>query len=250
MKVAFLFFALLLVVSTAYSQGMVAIPAGEFTPLYGSTKGVKQKERVESFDMDIYPITVGEYQSFLRKFPQWKKQNIKKIFSGKDYLRSWKGDRPSPTIDQKSPITEISWFAAKAYCSAQGKRLPTIMEWEYAASNDLQKNQDMTKKILDWYAEPNSERLGKVGSTFENKFGIWDLHGLIWEWTLDFNSSMVTGESRGDSSLEKSMYCGSGSINAAKVDDYAAFMRFAMRSSLKANYATKNLGFRCVRSIQ
>lgn len=237
-------------VSVAFSQGMVTIPTGEFTPLYGSAKGVKQKERVEAFDMDIYPVTVKEFQAFLKTHPQWQKQSIKKIFSGKDYLRSWKGNNPPKSVDMNSPITEISWFAAKAYCNSLKKRLPTIMEWEYAASNDLQKNENITKKILDWYAEPNTGKLNKVGSTFENKYGIWDLHGLIWEWTMDFNSSMVTGESRGDSSLEKSMYCGSGSINAANVEDYAAFMRFAMRSSLRANYATKSLGFRCVRSTK
>jgi formylglycine-generating enzyme required for sulfatase activity len=77
-------------------------------------------------------------------------------------------------------------------------------------------------------------------------YGISDLHGLVWEWTLDFNSSLVTGESRGDGSLERSLYCGSGAAGAADFEDYAALMRYAFRSSLEARYAVGNLGFRGV----
>jgi len=83
-----------------------------------------------------------------------------------------------------------------------------------------------------------------VGSGFRNAWGVDDLHGLVWEWTLDFNSALVSGESRGDASLEKSLFCGSGASNAADFADYAAFMRFAFRASLEAHYTTANLGFR------
>ena len=61
----------------------------------------------------------------------------------------------------------------------------------------------------------------------------------------DFNTALVTGESRGDTGLERRLFCGAGSIGSADSKDYASFMRFAFRSSLKAAYTTKNLGFRC-----
>jgi formylglycine-generating enzyme required for sulfatase activity len=76
-----------------------------------------------------------------------------------------------------------------------------------------------------------------------------DLHALVWEWTLDFNSALVSGESRGDASLDRTLYCGAGASNAADFADYAAFMRFAYRASLEANYTTGQLGFRTARSV-
>jgi len=53
-------------------------------------------------------------------------------------------------------------------------------------------------------------------------------------------------ESRGDASLERSLYCGNGAVGAADFEDYAAFMRYAFRSSLEARYNVANLGFRGV----
>ena len=78
-----------------------------------------------------------------------------------------------------------------------------------------------------------------------NDAGVWDLHGLVWEWVEDFNSSLVTGESRADAALERSLFCGSGALGASAFLDYAAFMRQALRSSLRASYTMRNLGFRC-----
>lgn len=74
-----------------------------------------------------------------------------------------------------------------------------------------------------------------------------DLHGLIWEWVEDFNTIFVTGESREDSSFNKNMSCGAGAMSGADKENYAAFMRFAFRSSLKGKSSAWNLGFRCVR---
>jgi formylglycine-generating enzyme required for sulfatase activity len=79
-------------------------------------------------------------------------------------------------------------------------------------------------------------------------YGARDLHGLVWEWTLDFNSALVTGESRGDSALERTLYCGSGAMGSADFENYPAFMRYAMRSSLEARYNVASLGFRGVRN--
>jgi sulfatase modifying factor 1 len=60
---------------------------------------------------------------------------------------------------------------------------------------------------------------------------------------------MVTGESRGDSGLERDLFCGAGAVGAKETTDYAAFMRQALRSSLKANNTTTALGFRCARDV-
>ena len=76
---------------------------------------------------------------------------------------------------------------------------------------------------------------------------IGDLHGLVWEWTSDFNSAIVTGDARGDTGLERNLFCGAGSLGAKDTGNFPAFMRFGMRSSLKASYTVHNLGFRCAK---
>jgi formylglycine-generating enzyme required for sulfatase activity len=91
--------------------------------------------------------------------------------------------------------------------------------------------------------------LADVSTARPNFHGARGLHGLVWEWVDDFNTAMVTGESRGDSGLERDLFCGSGSVGARDTGNYAAFMRQALRSSLKANNTTTSLGFRCARTF-
>ena len=75
------------------------------------------------------------------------------------------------------------------------------------------------------------------------------MHGLIWEWNSDFNTALVTGESREDSSRNRGLFCGAGALSAEDKENYAAFMRFAFRSSLKGNSTSSNLGFRCAKDV-
>jgi formylglycine-generating enzyme required for sulfatase activity len=98
--------------------------------------------------------------------------------------------------------------------------------------------------VLAWFTRPTPENLPKAGAGRPNFFGVRDLFGLVWEWVDDFNTAMVTGESRADTGLERDLFCGSGAAGARDPSDYAAFMRAGYRSSLRANYAVPNLGFR------
>jgi formylglycine-generating enzyme required for sulfatase activity len=234
---------------------MVKIPAGSYQPLFSqpSSPNLKSKNnvvRVASFYIDRYPVTNAQFLEFVKKNPQWQKSKISLLYAEKNYLAHWPGDLQIKPEQKKQPVTNVSWYAASDYCDALGKSLPTVDQWEYVAGaeffkKDL-KNTTLTQKILDWYSKPDSQQLGLVGSTLKNKYGVYDLHGLIWEWTEDFNSAMVTGESRGDSAIDRKFYCGGGAVGSSDFKDYVAFMRFAMRSSLKAKYTLSTLGFRCV----
>jgi sulfatase modifying factor 1 len=220
---------------------MVLIPSGYYESLFKDDSF--EKEKVEKFYLDVYPVTNAEYLEFVKANPEWQKSNVKKIFADISYLRNWKSDLElGENVNPESPVTYVSWFAAKAFAEWNGKRLPTVAEWEYVAS--VEKD---IKKVLDWYSKISPDNVPPVGSTDKNGFGIYDMYGLIWEWTYDFNSALVTGESRGDGNLEKNLFCGSGSSNSRNVEDYPAFMRYGYRSSLKANYTTHNLGFRCAK---
>ena len=130
----------------------------------------------------------------------------------------------------------------KAWDLAPRRRLPTLAEWELAARSDATTT---VARILSWYGRPLRGPLPSVGSTAAQANGVWDLHGLVWEWVNDFNTALVTGESRADAGLDGNLFCGSGALGASSFDDYAAFMRYAFRSSLKAHYTVPNLGFRC-----
>jgi formylglycine-generating enzyme required for sulfatase activity len=88
-----------------------------------------------------------------------------------------------------------------------------------------------------------------TGTGQPNYWGVRDLHGLIWEWIADFNTAMVTDDSRSDGVLDARLFCGTGAQSARNVNDYPAFMRFAFRSSLRADYCVRNLGFRCAKDL-
>lgn len=243
----------LLVQSHAYGQSgsMVSIKGGEFVPLYGT----KTEVPVKDFEMDVFPVTNEQFVEFVKKNPRWKRSQVKKLFADENYLKDWKNDETlGDEMLKNSPVTNVSWYAAKNYCECQGKRLPTVDEWEYVAMSnktkaDAREEKDYNKFILGWYESPNTFRK-PIGETFKNYWGVYDMHGLVWEWTLDFNSVLISGESRSDSTGENNLFCGAAAIGATDLMNYAAFMRYAFRGSMKANYAIKNLGFRCVKDIK
>lgn len=220
---------------------MVQVPAGTYTPFYPDKEAASGPVHVESFFMDVYPVTNDEYLQFVKHYPQWRKSKIKRALADPHYLKNWKRDLQfSDSKMTNSPITFVSWFSAKAYCESSGKTLPTVDQWEYAAYDNGRSEKELKERVLKWYSEPNPRNLPHVGSTEKNGFGIYDLQGLIWEWVYDFNSP--TGG-------ESGAFCGAGAGSAKDSRDYVSYMRFAFRSSLKGSYTTANLGFRCVKEV-
>ncbi len=240
---------------------MAAIPAGVYRPLYKPSELNPQRHPgatapsgeipVAPFFLDIYPVTNADYLAFLRGNGKWQRSRIARIFADTGYLNSWAGDlEPGPQAPPERPLVNVSWFAARAYCQWRGGHLPTTAQWEHAASatetsGDGRFDPAFAQRILAWYARPMPAVPPPVGSVFRNVWGVYDLHGLVWEWVRDFNTALVSGESRGDSGLERGIYCAAGSIGAVNGNDYAAFMRYAFRSSLEASYTAASLGFRC-----
>ncbi len=259
-----LFFSMMSFVGVAMpihlEADMALIPAGSYRPLYIEPKAknpteakpqsrIKRRDAVTvaEFLLDKTPVTRAEFVKFVSKNPQWAKSKIKRLFAETSYLKDWKGDFDLGSEQStESPVRFVSWFVARTYCRAQGKRLPTLNEWEYAASQ-FSHLKDINQTVLDWYSKPNPEKYPSVGSGFANDFGVYDLHGLVWEWVEDFNSSFVSGESREDSNPDQTSFCGAGGLNANDFENYAAFMRFGFRSSLRGNFALSNLGFRCAK---
>lgn len=247
---------LILLISASVLYGaekvMVKIPGGKYTPFFSETPG--KTATVKPFYLDIKAVTNADFLLFVKANPKWTKSKVSMLFADNGYLKHWKGDFPSENSFYKikdSPVTNISWYAATAYARWKGKRLPTMNEWEYvgniAAAND---KRPIEKIILNWYSKPTPAVLPPVGSTFKNKFNVYDMHGLIWEWVSDFNSIIMTGDSRSNSAINRDLFCASGALGAVDKENYAAFMRFAFRSSLQGKYTVNNLGFRCASDIK
>jgi len=236
--------------SASAPGGMMRVGPGEYQALYAATPAATGV-RVGAFLLDRLPVTNGDFLSFVQEHPRWQRDRIARVLADDGYLGHWAGPVAlGPDARPDQPVTRVSWFAARAFCSARGGRLPSEAEWELAASAG-EKSPDgaaepgFRQRILAWYAQPATAPLPAVGQGLPNYWGIHDLHGLIWEWVLDYNGTLVSSDSRSGESAERLQFCGTGAFVAGDKQDYASFMRLVFRGSLEARYTARTLGFRC-----
>lgn len=154
------------------------------------------------------------------------------------------------------PIRRLTWLSAVAYCKwlsqREGKivRLPSEAEWEYACragSNSKYSFGDDSSKLEEyaWY-EKNSQRVTHdVGRKKPNAWGLYDMHGNIWEWCSDryadnYEQTPTDGSAHMVRS-EKGMVLRGGAWSA-KPDN----LRSAVRINLGANSRNYFVGFRVV----
>ena len=238
---------------------MAAIPSGEYRPLYAATDadgGERESSTVAvaAFWLDRRAATNDDFLAFVRANPRWRKSTLQPLFADVGYLAHWRDDFDFGAADAVAPVVNVSWFAARAYCRWRGKKLPTVAQWERAAAadetrDDAARADDFRARILEWYASPAGALpvARSESESFRNLHGVYDMHGLVWEWTRDFNNALITGASRSDSGVERNLFCGGGAVGSSDFTDYGAFMRFAFRGSLRGDYAVSSLGFRCAR---
>ena len=139
---------LLLIATSLWSQNapMVSIKRGAYVPLYGTTD--KKPVEIAAFEMDVYPVTNAQFVTFLKKYPAYTRSKMKGVFADKSYLSHWQSDYDYGKNNlSTAPVTNVSWFAAKKYCECQGKRLPTMDEWEYVAMADEKRIDARTKEV-------------------------------------------------------------------------------------------------------
>jgi formylglycine-generating enzyme required for sulfatase activity len=235
--------ALFAVALPGAAADMADIPAGRYIPFFA--RAADKPITIAPFRLDKSPVTNREFLAFVESHPQWRKSAIAQIFAEKAYLAHWRGDLALPENTEHQPVTNVSWFAANAYCTALGKTLPSTNQWEFALQDGGRDADALRKTILDWYAVPNGAMLTSVEALQPNGFGVAGLAGIVWEWTSDYSAAMAGSELRNSGDKNAAVFCGGGSLGAKDASDYAAFMRYSFRASLKAAYVTGNLGFRC-----
>lgn len=230
--------------------GYVDLPGGSFRSAlnYQDSGGLVQ---VAPYALMRRPVTNAEFLDFVRTHPQWRRDRIASVFAEARYLSHWSspvtlGSNALP----RQPVTQVSWFAAQAYCEAQHARLPSWAEWEYAAAADATRRDARTdpawrERILGWYSRPSTAPLPAVGRKPANVYDVQDLHGLIWEWVEDYSALLVSADNRAQGDADRLKFCGAGALSSNDRENYAVLMRVAMLSALEGHDTTVNLGFRC-----
>jgi formylglycine-generating enzyme required for sulfatase activity len=228
---------------------MVHLPSGKFTM---GEEGKQKKVVIDyEFELGKYAVTIEEYMAFVEDtdthYPEWlEKDSQYNLETGSD--DHYKNINQNP----KAPIVGISWHNAVAYCkwlrekSNQNYRLPTETEWEYAcrAGTTTTWSFGDDEKELDKYAwyDENSYDLGEehedygthvVGEKLPNPWGLFDMHGNVWEWCEDwYDKDEDSKVLRGGSWLS-----------------YAYNSRSAYRVSGYPTYGNSSRGFRLLRTL-
>lgn len=208
---------------------------------------------VAPFLLRTTPVTNREFLAFLRQHPQWRRDRVASLYAGAGYLVGWKS-ADQPAAVPEAPVTAVSWYAARAFCEAEGARLPSWYEWEFTAAADASRVDARTDpawraQILRWYERPASSVLPAVGQA-ANIWGVHDLHGAIYEWVEDFNGLFVTADSRAQGEQKTLETCGSAALSLDDRENYAILMRIAMLAALNARDSVQTVGFRCARDME
>ena len=205
--------------------------------------GEKTHVDVAPFRLDATPVTNAEFAAFVAANPRWSRDSAPSVFRDDGYLQAL------ATAPSKYPVTHVSWYAASAYCAAQGGRLPTQDEWEYVAHESTRLDADAYAAMLfAYYADPASHARRVVGAKAAGRWGVHDMHGLVLEWVEDYQ--MVAQSATGDAAIGTS--CGDTARYLADNDaaHYVTFLRYQSRSNYTPRTTTSTLGFRCAYDLE
>jgi formylglycine-generating enzyme required for sulfatase activity len=234
--------------SAAEPLETASLPGGEFATVLPPS-ATQKTTRVAPFRLDRRLVSNADFAGFLKTHPQWRRDRVARLFADEGYLKHWSSATEPGDAVARQPVTQVSWFAAAAFCEARGARLPRWYEWEYAAAAsetapDARDDAAWRQRVLDWYAKSATGALPEAGASPPNYFGVRDLHGVAWEWVEDAGGMLVSddGREQGDGS---GRFCGVGAASFEQKENYAMLMRIAMLSSMKASYSSTSMSFRC-----
>jgi formylglycine-generating enzyme required for sulfatase activity len=90
------------------------------------------------------------------------------------------------TGESNRPVEQVNWNEAKLYCETVNMRLPTEAEWEYGArGGDSSARYGPLDKVA-WYNANSGHTTHPVAQKQQNGYGLFDMLGNVWEWTVDF----------------------------------------------------------------
>lgn len=231
----------------------------DYLPLSGGTfrsvlpaDGLSSPARIAPFQLRSKPVTNAEFREFVLSNPQWQRGQAPGLFVSPEYLRAWQGPLNFSPLAAQAPVTQVSWFAAQAFCASEQARLPRWYEWEMAAAadetrSDARDDPQWLARILNWYVRPAKQPPQAIGLEPANFYGLYDLHGLTWEWVEDFNGLFVSADSRVQGEQKQLDFCGGAALSLGDKRNYAVLMRLSLLAAMEANQSGNYLGFRCAR---
>ncbi len=227
------------------SAGMefALIPDGEF--MMGSPSGESGSDADEN---PIHKVTIGE-PFYLGKYEVTQEQWQKVM-----------GNNPSHFKGDRLPVERVSWEEAREFIKKLNEmektdkyRLPSESEWEYAcragSSDKYSFNYDVSSLgEYAWYDENSGDKTHLVGQKNPNFWGLYDMHGNVWEWVQDgWHDSYYGAPSDGSARVSSS--------NSLKVrrggswEGNAGYCRAANRGNSGSGYRSSGLGFRVLREL-
>ena len=234
-------------------EGMVLVPAGEFT--MGSNSGDGDEKPVREVYLDTYAVdktevTVAAYEQCVNAGGCTTPNTAREMCSGKyGPHNNWTHNRSD------HPVNCVDWSQAKTYCAWASKRLPTEAEWEKAArGTDGRKypwgNGQATCRnaiVFEGGMGCGRDSTWPVGSkpSGASPYGALDMAGNVSEWTADwygFYDASATRNPRGPSTGSERVLRGGGIGQGSRA-------RSAGRFSNGPVGASDNMGFRCVQSV-
>lgn len=183
--------------------------SGAFTPVFAQFQ-----ERANSIGMEFVLIPAGTFQmgcdkNFERCYdwdvPQHKVEITKAFYLGKYPVtqKEWvavMGDNPSKFKGEDNPVENISWDDIQIFIQKLNAmdwtgsyRLPTEAEWEYAArarTVTIYSFGDDNRQLRQhaWYNTNSNGRTHPVGELQPNPWGLYDMHGNVFEWVQDWHA--------------------------------------------------------------
>ncbi len=218
--------------------GMVTVFGANF--IMGNEQGDENEKPVREvsvrpFYVDKYEVTVKQYYDFVKS---------KKHRTPEGWPETWKSGRFTPE-EERLPVTNVSFNDAQAYAKSLGRRLPTEIEWEYAARGKDNWLYPWGNSFNLTYANVNNESRGAASvDSFQNdksSFGVFGMAGNVSEWTdSDYEGQSGKKVIRGGSFIN--------TYNQFKKSP-EEFTRLTRRLRGSPENVYPNIGFRCVMDV-
>ena len=245
---------------------MVVVPAGSF--LMGSPESEMGRDddegpqhRVtirEAFAVGVYEVKRDEYGTFVAETGHVGGSGCY-VWTGSEWKRREGADWRSPGYAQtgRDPVVCVSWEDAQAYVrwlsrkTGEEYRLLSEAEWEYAARAGTTTRYSIGDEITSSDANygRNIGQTQPVGSYRANGFGLYDMHGNVWEWVRDCWNDSYAGAPNNGGSWERGD-CSRRVLRGGSWFNYSRDLRSANRLSYRSGYRNfLDCGFLVARTL-